>query len=136
MRARYWTIVIIVVLLAGALAAFGREQRPRASEASPQAAQIARDLLAKPYTEHGKNYDISAAYPTTTPAGAAGAEQMQEWIITEIGTFKARAASPAHSSLTITYEASSTGPLSSYLFTENTNGAVSTKMFVFTATTS
>jgi hypothetical protein len=48
--------------------------------------------LTNPYTEHGAYYDITAAYPTTTPlkgnAGDDAISAMQGFIITAISQFK------------------------------------------------
>jgi hypothetical protein len=100
--------------------------------------------LGNPYTEHAAYYDISAAYPTTTPLSAAAGEvatdEMQTWIISSIGQFKTNtnAENPSAEdiqamgfdqgrkvSLTITYTTVSSAHTTSYLFTEyeDTGGA-------------
>jgi hypothetical protein len=127
------TLAVLVAL--GAWWLLGRDRRTAPALPSPQAAAVAKNLLTRPYTEHGEGYDISAAYPTTTPMGEAAAEEMQGWVIGEIGHFKDTRASSTHSTLTITYEASSTALASSYLFTEEVNDRTLTKAFTFTAST-
>ena len=135
MRPIYLTILVLVALALAAWALFWwTDPAPEPPAPSPQAAQVAKDLREKPYTEQGENYSILAAYPTTTPAGEAAALEMQGWVIGEIGRFK-DGLTPAHSSLRITYEISSTARTTVYLFKENVDGVISTKSFTYTATT-
>ena len=116
MRPIYLTILVLVALALAAWALFWwTDPAPEPPAPSPQAAQVAKDLREKPYTEQGENYRISAAYPTTTPMGEAAALEMQGWVIGEIGSFKDKLTS-AYASLRITYEASSTARTTTYLF--------------------